>query len=184
VLFDAIRKFSERQADIDTAAVVEPYGVKGLTRMQRPGGELVTVASGPGVTWAPGTQLPVGSHLGGPQKVILQNPAPGRRGSSLRPPLRTFEISATGPAVHRLTPGLYQVALSDQPGTAIGVCFGAQHELVVTLHNSATGLAELDERFTLHSQEVISSTEITYLLDVDPSAPERTTFDIAVLLKL
>lgn len=183
MLFEAIKKYTERRADIDTATVVNPYGIRGLTKMQAPGGELVMVASGPGITWAPGTQLPVGSHLGGPNKVILQNPAPGRRGASARPPLRSYETNITGPAVHRLVPGVYQVGQANQPGTAQGVGFSPHHLLVITFHHPATGLPVVDERFTLHTQERISSREITFLLDASPEAPAGTVFDVAVIFE-
>ncbi len=83
MLFDAIRRHVESKADVQLGRYVGPYGQGGLQRLQRLGSNVEFIARGPARrTWTPGAVLTVGSPLGGPGRVILQDPPPGQIGSS------------------------------------------------------------------------------------------------------
>ena len=174
----------DQRADIRSARYEGPVGSSGLARMRYPGGDVSFLARGPRRTWAPGTLLPTGSHLGGPHRVILQDAAPGQIGASSRSLVRYPAQDATAPIVFDLIPSRYESGGLDQPGSARGIGFQPGHRLVVTRHvvqPDETADDIQDERFHLHTQDVVSSTEITFLLDVDPEVPEGYRFDCALV---
>lgn len=181
MLFDAIAGYVQGKADIRPARYVAPYGRAGLAKMIYPGGEVEFIARGPDRTWRPGTLLPTGSELGGPHRVILQDAPPGHMGASGFVAERYPPDEIDGPLVFELDPRVYVSGLADQSGKAIGVGFADIHGLAVTRINPTSGEDELDPRFVLHSLTRVSSTEITFRLDVDASVPHQYHFDCAVV---
>jgi hypothetical protein len=186
VLFDAIRRHVASKADLQLARYVEPYGGGGLSRLERVGaGEPVEfIARGPaGRTWSPGAVLTVGSPLGGPGKVILQDPPPGQIGASAVQAQRLAVPRAIGPPLlTALQPGLFQSNLADQPATVLGAGFRDGHGLAVVRFDPSTNTLPADERFAIHDLVVVSPQRIDFVLDIGPDVPGGHVFDLALVL--
>ena len=184
MLFDAIRRHVESKADVQLGRYVGPYGQGGLQRLQRLGSDVEFIARGPARrTWTPGAVLAVGSPLGGPGRVILQDPPPGQIGSSAHQVSRPQILKETGsPLIFGLQPGVYRRGKPDQPASLFGAGFQSNHSVAITRFDGGAGRDVIDERFTVHQVEVIDAGQIDFLLDVASEVPAGTLFDAAIIL--
>ena len=183
MLFDAIERHVEQKADVLLGRYVGPTGQGGLHRLQRLDSGVDFVARGPAHrTWAPGAVLAVGAPLGGPERVILQDPPPGQLGTSAHQVARPqVPRTAGAPLILGLQPGVYTRGESNQPATVFGAGFESHHAVAVTRFDYGAGTDVVDERFTVHTLEVVSDGQIDFLLDVSSEVLPSTLFDIALV---
>lgn len=98
------RRQAERESDVVNRRYVRPIGTRGLSRVEIPGtGVTKAVANASGMTFEPGTMVPVARNLDSPGETIIGRPPPGQRGA--RPVVRrsvsvgeaiTFGFTADG----------------------------------------------------------------------------------------
>ena len=185
---DAIREHVTERADIQPARYLGPYGTGGLSRLERPGagGEPVEfIARGPaGRTWSPGSVLAVGSPLGGPGRVILQDPPPGQIGASANQAQRLAVPQALGaPLMVELAPRPYLSGQVNQPAALLGAGFRPYHSLIATRFDPELWAHIPDERFDLHDVVYIDPNRLELLVDVAIGVPEGTPIDVSLVLR-
>lgn len=116
----------EREADITWRPYVRPFGDQGLSYVSRRGadGEVI-VANAQGITFGPGTIVPVGSHTGhvGEGEVIIGVPPPQKRAGA--PAIKTSK-TVEAPVVPAGRPDL--LGVSGSPSGTDGVFSVYRHD--------------------------------------------------------
>lgn len=179
---DLIRR-EQRKADVRPAVIVGPSGQRDTWEVRMPGKDSTTVARGaPGVSYAPGSMVPTGSQLGGPGRVILQQPAAEHAGAWAYAPETGPLADAPGAslALFSLSPSAYEVGSTSVPASAFGVSIPP----LVTLRPvtiAASGQIWDLPGVSFGEVSRVSDTQVDLTVTVDETVPEGQQIDLLLI---
>lgn len=187
-VFDQFKAALDRKiakgADNNWGIYLYPFGARGLHAVRNECNEEVKIVAGPKATFAPGTIVAVGSHMGNRAEgeYILSSPPPGRRGGATFG--QVFPVPGTFDAVGitSASPATLDAGVSNQAVTLTGYGFRQTPlddiEAVVWSEASAAYIA--DSLVTIHTLAWVSATSVTCLIDVSASAPDGYLVNVRV----
>src|SRR6185436_1408778 len=149
-----------READVTDRRYVFPHGDRGLHDVELECNGAVVTVSGPGRTFAPGSQVRGGSHTGFPGWAIFVDAPPGKRGGSefaleFPQPGVVDAIAVVSADPFEVAPGTQVVRL-----TGYGFLEDPVDIFEAVLGVDDDGERELDPEVTIGEATWISDTEV------------------------
>lgn len=185
VLAREINKKLLATADNGWGIYMYPFGARGLHAIRNECNEEVKIVSGPKATFAPGTIVATGSHMGNRAEgeYILSPPPPGRRGGAsfaqVFPVPGTFDaVGITSGSPSELTSGV-----SNQAVTLTGYGFRETplDSFEAVVWNETTRTYATDSLITIHTVAWVSATSVTCLINVSASAGDGYLVNVRVM---